>query len=75
MHPNKNGICFVSDVIVIPQSEEQEDRAASIQPLHLEADTWRWNPNWEASEYHWLKCGEVIPKNSLCQVCGERVNG
>ena len=33
---------------------------------------WNWNPNWEASEAHWLKCAVVIPENARCYVCGER---
>jgi hypothetical protein len=30
-----------------------------------------WSPV-ETSETHWLQCGVLIPKNSLCPTCGVR---
>lgn len=68
MRQSENGTRFVSDVIVIPLSDDY----VTWLPIRNEGGTWEWTIKWNVSEKHWLKCGEIIPENSLCQICGER---
>lgn len=33
---------------------------------------WRWYPNMQVAEKHWLRCNVVIPVGAQCNICGER---
>jgi len=69
MLKSENGTCSVN---AVTDTRLSESETYVVGQLDLVAGTWRWNPKWEASEKHWLKCGEVIPENARCPICGER---